>query len=196
MKILSWNIACLPEKINHLKNNNNRVKAIIKFIHYKKPDIISLQEVFTTNSRKLLKTYLEKNNYYVYLSPNTHFLLNGGLLLASKYEIIDMDNIIFKNTLGEDALTYKGILYIKIKYKENYINIFNTHLNNNKPLYCINTLYINKIIRFQLNEFLEYFYSKIKNNIYNIYILTGDFNLPFQSKYYKCFINKLKKKIN
>ena len=196
MKILSWNIACLPEKFNHIKNYKNRLNAIIKFIHYTKPDIISLQEVFTTSSRTILQNYLIKHNYHIYLSPKTNLLLNGGLLLASKYEIIDMDNITFKNTLGEDALTYKGILYIKIKYKKYYLNIFNTHLNNNKPLYCINKLYIDKIIKYQLNEFLEYFYSKIKNNIYNIYLLTGDFNLPFNSKYHIAFLNKLKKKFN
>ena len=196
IKILSWNIACLPETINTFKNNKNRIKAIIKFIEYNKPDIISLQEVFTLQSRILLTKFLKEKKYKLYLSPKTNIFLNGGLLLASKYDIIDIDNITFKNTLGEDGLSYKGIIYIKIKYNDKYINIFNTHLNNHKPLYCINKSIIGKIIKFQLNEFLEYFYSKIKDNLNDIYILTGDFNLPFKSKYYNCFIKKLEKKIN
>ena len=196
IKILSWNIACLPENINTFKNNKNRLKGIMKFIEYKNPDIICLQEVFTLQSRILLKDFLKKLSYNLYFSPKTNILLNGGLLIASKYDIIDIDNVTFKNSLGEDVLSYKGIIYIKIKYNNNYINIFNTHLNNEEPLYCLYKSNIGKIIKYQLNEFLEYFYSKIRDNINNIYILTGDFNLPFNSKYYKCFMNKLKKKIN
>lgn len=195
LKILSWNIACLPQKINTLKNSTKRLKSITKFIELSKPDIICFQEVFSSESRIYLKQYLKNNKYYIYLSPHKNILLNGGLLIASKFEIIDLDNIIFNNSLGEDCLSDKGILYIKIKYNNKYINIFNTHLNNATPMYSINRHDEGKIIRYQLNEFLQFFYNKIKNNTSNIYLLVGDFNLPYESLYYNKFINKIKKNL-
>ena len=68
LKILSWNIACLPQKINTLKNSAKRLKSITKFIELSKPDIICFQEVFSSESRIYLKQYLKNNKYYIYLS--------------------------------------------------------------------------------------------------------------------------------
>ena len=190
MKILSWNIAFLPEIINEFKNSKNRLNAIKKLIKISNPDIICFQEVFSNLSRKVLVDFL-KHKYYITLSPKTYFILNGGLLLASKYPIVDVEYNVFKNRAGEDALCQKGIIYAKIKYKNKYINVYNTHLNNDTPKFCFNRSLLNDVKRNQLNEYLKVVYNKLFNTNIDINILTGDFNLDFGSQYYKAFLSKL-----
>ena len=203
IKVLSWNIACMPNYVNTFGNVENRLQNIIKFIEINNPDIISFQEVFSSNSKKILKEFLETKNYNVILSPNTNFLLNGGLLIASKYEIIAYDYKIYKNYIGEDGFCQKGILYTQIKINNKYINIFNSHLNNDTPIIYSNTKNIPLVKKNQLNEFLIYLYKIIQNNKYLlcdkndiIYIIAGDLNLDFNSKIYQHFMQKLQNKLN
>ena len=62
----------------------------MKFIEIHNPDIISLQEVFSQNSRNILYNFFSKKNIMFLCHPDTKFLLNGGLFIASKYKIIHM----------------------------------------------------------------------------------------------------------
>ena len=202
LKILSWNIACMPNYVNTFGNVEYRLEGIKKFIELNNPDIISLQEVFSYNCKKELKKFLESHNYHVIMSPNTKILLNGGLLIASKYNIISYQYTIYKNYIGEDAFCQKGILYAQIKYNNKYINIFNSHLNNDTPIVYSDVNNIPLVKKNQLNEFLLYFYKILEDNKYIIcekkdiiYIIAGDFNLDFQSEVYKNFISKLKNKL-
>ena len=203
IKVISWNIACLPKYININGDIENRLKGIIKFIELNNPDIVSLQEVFSENSRTILTDFFKKKNYNVSISPNTKIILNGGLLIASKYKIIQENYNIYKNYIGEDCFTQKGILHIEVKIGEKYIHFFNSHLNNDTPIICRDYNEIQLIKRYQLNEFLLYLYKIMHNNKYSrsnkediLYIIAGDLNLDYQSDNYKSFINKLSKKMN
>ena len=203
MKVFSWNIACMPNYINTFGNVESRLDNIIKFIEIHNPDIISLQEVFSKNSRNILYNFFTKKKYNVLMSPDTTFLLNGGLFIASKYKIIANDYKIYKNYIGEDGLCQKGILYCLVKFNNKYINIFNSHLNNDKPLIYSDSKNIPLVQKKQLNELLIYINKIIQNNKYIIcdkkniiYIIAGDLNLNFKSKLYTNFIKKLKKNLN
>ena len=202
IKIMSWNIACLPNYINSFANVEKRLPDIIRFIEIHNPDIISLQEVFSSNCKKVLKDFFETRNYNVIISPNTKFLLNGGLLIATKYDILSYEYKIYKNYIGEDGLCQKGILNCQIKYNDIYINIFNTHLNNDDPLVYSNSNTIPLVKKKQLTEFLIHFNKTLQNNKYLICekynvmsIITGDFNLKFKSKLYNIFMKKLSKNV-
>ena len=202
IKIMSWNIACLPNYVNSFGNVEKRLPNIIKFIEMHNPDIISLQEVFSSNCKKVLMDFFEAHDYNVIISPNTRFLLNGGLLIATKFEILSYEYKIYKNYIGEDGLCQKGILNCQIKYNDKYINIFNTHLNNDDPLVYSNSNNIPLVKKNQLNEFLIHFNKTLQNNKYLICeknniisIITGDFNLKFKSKLYNVFIKKLSKNL-
>jgi len=199
MKVFSWNIACMPNYVNTFGNVESRLNNIIKFIEIHNPDIISLQEVFSQNSRDILYNFFTKKKYNVLMSPDTIFLLNGGLFIASKYKIIASDYKIYKNYIGEDGLCQKGILYCQVKFNNKYINIFNSHLNNDTPLIYYDSKNIPLVKKKQLNEFLIYINKIIENNnIINkndiIYIITGDLNLEFESNLYNYFIKNLEYK--
>lgn len=203
IKVFSWNIACMPNYVNTFGNVEPRLNNIIKFIEIHNPDIISLQEVFSQNCRDILYKFFTQKKYNVLMSPYTRFLLNGGLFIASKYEIVASDYKIYKNYIGEDGLCQKGILYCQVKFNNKYINIFNSHLNNDTPLIYSDKNNIPLVKKNQLNEFLIYFNKIIENNKYIIcdkkdiiYIIAGDLNLNFKSKLYTNFIKKLKKNLN
>ena len=153
----------MPNYVNTFGNVESRLDNIIKFIEIHNPDIISLQEVFTQKSRNILYEFYTKKKYYILMSPNTKFLLNGGLFIASKYEIISNDYKIYENYIGEDGLCQKGILYCQVKFNNKYINIFNSHLNNDSPLICSNSKNIPLVKKKQLNEFLIYINKIIEN---------------------------------
>ena len=202
IKILSWNIACLPNYANSFGNVELRLDNIIKFIEINNPDIISLQEVFSNSCRNKLYNFFTKKKYNVKMSPDTTILLNGGLFIASKYDIVAHDYKIYKNYIGEDGASQKGILYCQIKYKNKYINLFNSHLNSDTPIIYSNYKNIALVKKNQLNEFLIYINKIIEYNKYIIcdkndimYIIGGDLNLEFNSKLYTYFINKLKNKL-
>ena len=97
----------------------------------------------------------------------------------------------------------KRILYCQVKFNNKYINIFNSHLNNDTPLIYSDKNNIPLVKKNQLNEFLIYINKIIQNNKYIIcdkkdiiYIIAGDLNLNFKSKLYTNFIKKLKKNLN
>jgi len=202
IKVFSWNIACMPNYINTFGNVEYRLNNIIKFIEINNPDIISLQEVFSKNSRNILYNFFTKKKYNILMSPETTFLLNGGLFIASKYEIVATDYKIYKNYIGEDGLCQKGILYCLVKFNNKYINIFNSHLNNDKPLIYSDSKNISLVQKKQLNELLIYINKIIQNNKYIIcdkkdimYVIACDLNLDFKSNLYEYFIKILKKNL-
>jgi exonuclease III len=100
----------MPNYVNTFGNVESILDNIIKFIEIHNPDIISLQEVFSKNSRDTLYKFYTKKKYYILMSPDT-----------SKYKIIPSDYKIYKNYIGEDGLCQKRILYCQVKINNKYI---------------------------------------------------------------------------
>lgn len=199
MKIISYNIACVPNIFDYFSKRLINITKILKFLN---ADIIALQEVFTSYARNHCIDKL-KNQYNIILSPIHNIFLNGGLLIATKYNIKMYDYYIYKNNYGEDSLANKGILYCQVINKKKIYHIFNTHLNNNKPLFSLSNKKSYNIHKKQIIEFL-YYVKYIKNKFDSIptttidvkknttYLLIGDFNLNKTFFLYKQFINTLK----
>ena len=178
MKILSYNIACLPNIFNFFGKPCDRINNLNKFISKQNPDIFCLQEVFSSSTIKSIYDYFS-SNYYIYSTNNTYIRLDSGLLIGSKYPIVNKSNYTFKHYYGEDRLSYKGILNVDIKVNNKIYSIFNTHLNAD-PIFG-NKDKAFSIRKKQLNELLTLINDKKKNKIYNI-ILAGDFNIDYRNK--------------
>ena len=98
-------------------------------------DIIVLQELFDTKSKKIVDDKMEK--YFPYrtevvgknpLSSGT--LVNGGIRIYSKHKILDSKYEIFNNGIEEDKISGKGIVYAKINKGGLNIHVFGTHLQS------------------------------------------------------------------
>ena len=191
MKIISWNIACIPNYFNIFGNPINRIPCILKVIEKHNADIICLQEVFDKNIRKIIIDYFkEKYNYYY--SVNDTPFLNDGLLTMTKYEIIDKKSYIFDYTCGEDYLVYKGFHFIILRYENNgknkdkFISVINTHMNAD-PLVKIKDDPM--LVR---TEQLKKIIKTIKENKINKNLFCGDTNIKFENVNRVFFLNSLK----
>ena len=187
MKIVTWNIAGMPDWINMFGNPTSRVDSILKTLKSADPDIICLQEVFSSKVRWSLKAKLLPF-YYVRMSRQPSILWNGGLFIASRWPIVDFNYYVFKNSCGEDFLAEKGFLHLIVEKKGKKISIINTHLNADSVFSTINRSKTKR--RNQLFDILS-FISQIQ--VFDINILCGDLNDNFRSNLVNQIRNVIKK---
>ena len=123
-----------------------------------------------------------------YASPRvpsffSKYLTDSGLLILSRYKIIENEFYEYFINVSGDAPSNKGILYTKIKINNNYLFLFNTHLQSTyydesqKKIDC--TIQVRAA---QTEELINYIYNKLliipRNEIKNgCMIIAGDFNI-------------------
>lgn len=101
-------------------------------------DVWVFTECFDHRARAILLDKLKAAGYF-YFSPtvghkrlkreNMRKVLNGGVVLASKYPIVTVRIKLFKEAcLGADKLADKGVLYCKVLKDGLPVHIFSTHL--------------------------------------------------------------------
>jgi endonuclease/exonuclease/phosphatase family metal-dependent hydrolase len=119
-------------KTNLSDHKEDRLTEFVKELS--RFDIVCLQEVFTTfNTRKQrLISYGAKSGLswsVVSQEPSlfSGFLTDGGLLIMSRFPIIDSEFHPYPYGVLCDAISYKGVLYAKIMIGDKILHLFNTH---------------------------------------------------------------------
>ncbi len=166
MKILSYNIACMPRIINFFGKPCDRIDRLNIYIYKQRPDIFCLQEVFSSGTLKSINDYF-KEKYYIYSYNDTYISLDSGLLIASKYPIFKKKAHIFKHSYGEDKLSSKGVLVVDIIINNKRYSILNTHLNAD-PIFGFKKK-ANNVREKQINQLRSIIRQKKRNDINNIY---------------------------
>lgn len=172
IKILSWNICCLPYSMNLYHNPNLAINKIINFVINSGCDIIKLQEVFELSIKKKIIKELKKNDYNIHTTTKENsYISTDGLLTATKFNICKKNSYFYKNNTSVELLVEKGIISTEIKIP-NYGNIIchNTHMQSDS-VYGLENL-CKKYRNYQLVEMLNY-YEKFDNKKQ---ILSGDLN--------------------
>lgn len=188
----------MPKIINLYGNPENRIKAIIDILLRIDPDIICLQEVFCYNIRDILKKELkEKYNICHSLKPKKKFSLSSGLFFATKYKILHNEDIVFKESCGEDYLADKGFQYIIVKNDNKVFTCINTHLNA-MPLISaygnsnlIRIRQIERILDKVLPKSLASSQAPLKK--YDMNFFCGDINTEFGTHPQLFLVNSLQK---
>jgi len=185
LKVLSYNIFLRPPFI---KNNaddfkNERLKEFIN--HIDKYDIISLQEMFclaNNRQRVLLNAAFEKGFHYcaesVRASWYTAKFIDAGLLILSKYPILESDGYIYRSGNQIDGWAAKQVIYAKIQITGTFfLHVFNTHL---QASYFDSHESHNKINDHaradQVSEMAAFIKKKTEGSPYPV-LVTGDFNI-------------------
>lgn len=112
------------------QQRSTRFEAIGKKIAQLDPDIVAIQEAFTSRHRSLLKKSLEKNGYKIGGWKYFHRAYGSGILFVSKYPI---EKIVWKPYVVAGAwndiewLGGKGIACVKIKTPYGPLDFFETH---------------------------------------------------------------------
>lgn len=196
LKLINWNIAGMPPLINLNGNPHFRFTGFEKWFYDHPSHFYTLQEVFDFNLQKKIVKFFIKNGYYVVVSDYTSwYKLNGGLLIASKYPIIDCCFYNYMHNCGEDRLGNKGVLWAVVCLPDHQlIEIVNTHLNADPEVWGFRNY--TKVQTQQLNEMYS-FLSNCKKRIRHlplktgIILLAGDFNMSFYRKHFQDFIKKM-----
>ena len=191
VRILTYNFFCRPPpiKTNESDYKDARLADFIEKIE--NFDIICFQELFTTLTDRKHKIIREgsKRGLKYYTAPKvpsffSKYLVDSGLLIISRYPIVDNDFYEYYINISGDAPTAKGVLYAKIEIKKNvYLFLFNTHLQstyyedtpeNMDSTVQVRTKQTEELINFIYNKLLTIPKNEIKNGKI---ILLGDFNI-------------------
>ena len=184
MKLITWNICCLSNVINLYQNPKNSIRHVIKVLNAHKADVICLQEVFDKNIRTLLKQEFKQYNQAYEHTPHL-FKINSGLMIFSRLPIISCDFITYNASCGEDSFANKGFMVATVGYNSSYFTIYNTHLNNQTPIFRLYKSGFD-VIEQQFSQLLGHLYHSLNTN--NRVYLCGDFNID--TFHIKQFINK------
>jgi endonuclease/exonuclease/phosphatase family metal-dependent hydrolase len=135
IKILTYNIFMRPPLI---KTNDNDWKdeRLQEFIsHINNYDIICLQEMFDSFSSrklKLIRAAIHAGFFFYAETKSPSFfsfaVVDGGLLILSRFPITKSVFIPFSYGVLTDALAEKGVLYTQIQIKDTKLHLFTTHL--------------------------------------------------------------------
>ena len=190
VKILSYNFFARPPPINTNGTDykNERLDDFIELL----PDfdILCFQELFTTFNDRKHKMIREgaKVGLKYYLSTKapsffSKYITDSGLLILSRYEIVENDSYNYYINISGDAPSSKGILYAKIKINDKYLFLFNTHTQ--ASYYDESSKNINSTIQVrtaQTEELINYVYNKLLNIPKEqvnkgCVLIVGDFNI-------------------
>ena len=198
IRILTYNFFCRPPpiKTNESDYKDARIADFIEKID--NFDIICFQELFTTLNDRKHKMIREgsKRGLKYYTAPKvpsffSKYLVDSGLLIISRYPIVDNDFYEYYINISGDSPTEKGVLYAKIEIKKDvYLFLFNTHLQStyyeDTPENMDSTIQVRTK---QTEELINFIYNKLltipKNEIKNgKIILLGDFNIDAHDNIY------------
>ena len=206
IRLLTYNFFCRPPPVNTNKDDykDSRLEDFVKE-ELPKFDIICFQELFTTlNDRKhrMIREGAKVGLKYYYSSKVPSFfskyLCDSGLLILSKYEIVDNDSYEYYINISGDSVGNKGILYSKIKINDKFLFLFNTHLQasyfDDSPININCTIQVRMS---QTEELINYVYNKLltipRDEVNSgCVIIAGDFNIDANNY---CNINTKYKKL-
>ena len=199
VRILTYNFFSRPPPVNTNGTDykDDRLQDFINFLP--NFDIICFQEVFTTfNDRKhrMIREGAKVGLKYYFSAKVPSFfskyIADSGLLILSRYEIVENDWYDYYVNISGDSVSKKGILYAKIKINDRYLFLFNTHLQSS--YFDESQSNINCTIQVrtgQTEELINYVYNKLltikrKEIEKGCVLIVGDFNIDaHDNKYVK-----------
>ena len=128
IKLISYN-CMLFDLYNWSKNENSR-KNIFRTLEVEKPDILCLQEFYTSENPRsfdnisALKTQLKLPNYFKHYTTTLRKVDHWGMITLSKFPIISSGIIEF-NTKTNNACIYTDLLI-----ETDTVRVYNLHLQS------------------------------------------------------------------
>jgi endonuclease/exonuclease/phosphatase family metal-dependent hydrolase len=127
LKVLTWNVFLRPHSL-FKDGQRERADAIADVLLQENYDVIALQEVFDKTSRLTLIDRLG-DRFPHFAGPSDRGLLkiSDGLMIFSKYPIVDQEMIKYSNAASADRMARKGALLVEINVNGRAVQMVNTH---------------------------------------------------------------------
>lgn len=192
IKLLTYNFFLRPPPVKTNKDDYKEERLNDFKDRFKDFDIICLQEMyglFNIRKEKMIKNAVDSGFFYYCEAPRPSFyskhLIDGGLLIVSRFPIIESKFERFDHGALSDSICSKGVLFAKIQIKNSFIGLFAVHfqasyfdISHSQWDFTIKT-------RTDQTEFLiNFIYEKIFNcdkseRNRTTFILVGDFNIDY-----------------
>ena len=184
IRLLTLNMFLRPPGIkNNLSDYKDLRTNLLIEDYLNSFDIICLQEVFEPLSSRKEKIIREAGRMGFFVATTSKpsitrgHLIDSGLVILSRYEILEKDEVIYTQGKGVDRLCSKGSLYIKIKPFNTHLHIFTTHLQAEYFTEDFKTfIQYREVKKSQLIEFKNFVNNKTQLSNDPIFI-AGDFNV-------------------
>lgn len=181
IKFLQYNVFWRPFLLHIGKREYVKSRSCCLSKNVEKYDVLCLNEAFCFGSNTVsefverLKSvgfkYFVSNKPVKILSKK---VIDSGVLIASKYPIIETSNITYSKGCSFDDFASKGAVYAKIKIgKDKTINVFSTHL---QASYVVVTDVDYNVRDSQAKELQKFISYHIKNDSSPTFLL-GDMNI-------------------
>jgi len=186
IKVLSYNIFLRPPLI---KNNADDFKneRLAEFMRSQldRFDIICLQEMFNlANYRQRLLLMIAHERGFTYYAKSVDpqwfsgKFIDAGLVILSKYPILETDGMIYKAGNQIDGWAAKQVIYAKVQVSPTFfVHVFTTHMqasyyDNHASINLVN----DKARATQVQEMADFIKQKTDGSPYPV-LITGDFNI-------------------
>lgn len=136
LKFLQYNVFWRPTLLHMGRAEYMRERSKLLLDKIEKYDVVCLDEAFQFGSTivsEFVEAVQQRGFKYIVSSKNppltTRQVIDSGLLLLSKYPILETDTIRYTDGCGFDSFSAKGSVYAKIKISaKEHIHVFATHL--------------------------------------------------------------------
>ncbi len=173
---LTYNTALM---IDAWYNGRNRTAALNEFIKHIKniqPDVVGLCEVFKDGERDEIRSKLSSIYIDYREGPDEDDIdQDGGLLILSKYPILESHSSIYRDAAFPDSWSNKGIIHIEVKPQNSEIacDVFFTHAQDKSVKGGQEALYGQLT---HLGRMVQAY-----SNPYRPAFIMGDLNIPAQN---------------
>ncbi|KAI8907832.1 Endonuclease/exonuclease/phosphatase [Gorgonomyces haynaldii] len=151
MKLLTWNLMMFPKEIPGKSwfNTLERIKRVAEYLEASDVDIVVLNELFDLQAVRYLRTHLTKLVHWTPLLmshksgrmhgtldwlnamkdlPFSKQFMNGGVVLVSRFPIVDMDQHWYRAGWQIDKYSAKGFIYCGLETPEGRVDVIATHM--------------------------------------------------------------------
>jgi endonuclease/exonuclease/phosphatase family metal-dependent hydrolase len=136
LKILSWNIHCLPP-FAYVNGKRKRAREIARILEQEDFDLVIFQEAFHHGARREIEKHMKSYRYRVgpanarYITIRT----NSGIYIVSRIPIEKVDKVKFREkATSDDKMARKGALLVEGVKNGHRFQVIGTHLNAGGPI--------------------------------------------------------------
>ncbi|MCG7491079.1 sphingomyelin phosphodiesterase [Vibrio sp. Of14-4] len=123
LKVMTYNIWALPVMASHIGDRYDIIPE-----HVSGYDVLALQEVFANGRGAFLRELAKEYPYHTEMldkkGANIH---DGGVIIVSRYPIVNQAQYVFPDCAGTDCFADKGVNYAEIIKGGKAYHVFATH---------------------------------------------------------------------
>lgn len=123
LKMMTYNIWALPAIASHIDDRFDIIPEYVKGY-----DVLALQEVFAGGRDEFLRELAKEYPYQTkMLDKDGVNIYDGGVMIVSRYPIVNQAQYVFPDCTGTDCFADKGVNYAEIIKAGKAYHVFATH---------------------------------------------------------------------